>query len=178
MPRIANTCYLHQEFWSKVVILQQKMVSAEIQLRIYETVRTPFRQVELYHIGRMGDPRRIVTRAKAWHSKHQYGLAVDMVFLVKGKWTWSEPSPGMWSIYQSEAKSLGLVYLPTEKPHVEFDCQIDDLIRGRFPGDGGALHTGWLETQIETWGRGMRTIEGIVHPSAPPFTTDRPGLDE
>lgn len=63
--------------------------SAGIPIEIFETYRTPFRQQELYEQGRT-KPGRIVTKAQAGYSWHNYGLAIDVVMKVDGKYDWSK----------------------------------------------------------------------------------------
>jgi peptidoglycan LD-endopeptidase CwlK len=95
-----------------------------LPLEVFETIRSPARQEELYARGRdpgAPDFGRTVTKARAYQSAHQYGLAADCVFRVDGKWSW-EPPPRMaagWSMFQTVADSHGLVTLPFEKPHVQ-----------------------------------------------------------
>lgn len=57
-------------------------------IEIFEGYRSPERQDWLYAQGRTRDGK-IVTNAKAFESWHNFGLAVDLVFLVNGKWDWS-----------------------------------------------------------------------------------------
>lgn len=49
--------------------------------RFAYTTRTFAEQEQLYSIGRNGNPGKVVTNAKAGHSYHNYGLAVDIVLL-------------------------------------------------------------------------------------------------
>lgn len=63
--------------------------TAGFNLAIFEAWRAPNRQAWLYEQGR-STPGKIVTNAKAWQSWHQYGLAVDIVFLDdKGNYSWA-----------------------------------------------------------------------------------------
>lgn len=142
---------------------------ASTSLAVYETVRSPQRQAELYAIGRQTAPRgKTVTRARAWESYHQYGLAADFVFSVNGKWTWTEPKFGQWKEFTLLAAKCGLRSLSFERPHVEFpDTQLSKLMSGQFPANGGDTWQEWLETQIEQWGQHARNVGGITHPAAP-----------
>ena len=72
----------------------RELATGAIPLRPFEAFRSPRRQAQLYAQGRTL-PGKIVTYANAWQSYHQYGLAVDFVFFVDGKWTWDEPERGM-----------------------------------------------------------------------------------
>jgi peptidoglycan LD-endopeptidase CwlK len=95
-----------------------------LPLEVFETIRTPARQEELYARGR--DPSapdfgRTVTKARKWQSAHQYGLGADCVFKVDGKWSWDPPKrmAAGWAVYHTVADSHGLVPLSFEKPHVQ-----------------------------------------------------------
>lgn len=55
--------------------------------RLFEGYRSPERQDELFR-----SPGS-VTRARAWQSAHQYGLAVDYVFWTGERWSWDESHP-------------------------------------------------------------------------------------
>ncbi len=58
------------------------------EVALFEGFRFPERQQALYDQGR-SKPGKIVTYAKPGESFHQYGLAVDIVGKVNGKWDWS-----------------------------------------------------------------------------------------
>ncbi len=178
MPRITDTSILHLRVREPVRELAADLDRAGIPLSVYETGRTPQRQVELYARGRGPEGGKRATNAKAWESLHQYLLAVDFVFFVDGRWTWDEPNPGMWDEYHRLAGARGLRPLSFEKPHVEYAAALADLKAGRYPAGGGAAWEDWIETQIEAWGRGAREIERIIHPGAPPLPTidERPPL--
>ncbi len=119
-------------------------------------------------------PGRHVTRARAWESFHQYGLAVDYVFKVDDGWTWSEPDAGMWQRYQEIGTGLGLRALSFEIPHLELPAVLHLLQAGSFPAGGDDDWRRWLETQIEQWGQSARSVGAIIHPGAPLLTIDRP----
>lgn len=84
-------------------------------LHVFEAMRTPERQDWLYAQGRI-NKKPIVTRAKAWQSWHQYGLAVDLAFR-KGRtgWTWEGP----WGQALKPFLDLGFENLSFEKSHVQ-----------------------------------------------------------
>ncbi len=168
MSRIVDIAPLHATFRTRVNRVITELGREGIPLRLYETVRTPWRQAELYARGRSVPGTTKATNAKAWRSFHQYGLAVDMVFNVGGQWTWSEPAPGMWERYQEIARKFGLNVLSFEKPHVELPWSIDDARRGLYPPDGGTEWEAWLGAQIEQWGQYDRDAAGTHHPGAPP----------
>jgi D-alanyl-D-alanine carboxypeptidase len=61
--------------------------SAGFPVAVFEAWRSPQRQDYLYAQGRTREGK-IVTKAQAWQSWHQYGVATDVALLVKGKWSW------------------------------------------------------------------------------------------
>lgn len=48
--------------------------------QLFEGLRSPYRQDHLITAG--------TTKARAWHSAHQYGLACDFVPRMGGQWVW------------------------------------------------------------------------------------------
>jgi peptidoglycan L-alanyl-D-glutamate endopeptidase CwlK len=176
--RQSDLTLCHPAFVPRVMALQERLVAEGIPLEVFETVRSPFRQAELYARGRTL-PGTKATNAKAWESLHQYGLAVDLVFKVGGQWTWNEPRPGLWLRYQQLALAQGLEVLSFEKPHVQAGYPLSHLRRGAYPfgGDGSSWQE-WLEQQIELWGSLERDIAGTFHPAAPPIQDlhARPGI--
>lgn len=167
MSRLATIEPLHATFRSRLTLVEEQCRREGIPLERYETVRTPWRQAELYARGRT-QPGPKATNAKAWRSFHQYGLAADMVFKVGGDWTWTEPQPGLWVRYQEIAKAFGLNVLPFERPHIELPWSIEDARHGRYPPGGGDAWEAWLGSQIEQWGQYDRDAAGTFHPPAPP----------
>ena len=112
-------------------------------LRVFESIRPPSRQNALYAQGRdraKPDYGRTVTKARAYQSAHQFGLAVDLVFFVRGKWTWEEPFPGAWDRLHAAARGCGLEALSFEKPHLQL---VDFDFRRLTPGPKD--DAGWLE---------------------------------
>jgi len=60
--------------------ISDAFVKDGLRCAVFEAWRAPNRQAWLYDQGR-GTPGKIVTGAKAWESWHQFGVAVDIVFL-------------------------------------------------------------------------------------------------
>jgi peptidoglycan LD-endopeptidase CwlK len=149
-------------------------------LKFYEGWRSPVRQCDLYARGRLVRPiGQTVTRARAWESLHQYGLAADYVGSTGGSWIWWPSADPRWGKFHEVARFCGLEPLSFEKPHVQLaGVKIDDLRRGAYPPGGG---DGWEEciTQaIAEWGPSSRTDRyGMVHPGAPPPPEGRPPLE-
>jgi peptidoglycan L-alanyl-D-glutamate endopeptidase CwlK len=168
MPRLSDPALLHPTFRKMVLGLQDELVSRKLPMRIYETGRSPWRQSELYALGRsVGERGKTVTGSQAWESFHQYGLAVDFVFHVNGKWSWVEPRKGAWEEFTKAAQQLGLQTLKRERPHVQFPARLADLQFGRLPANGDDTWLDWVEKQVEGWGSGVRSVGGITHPGAP-----------
>lgn len=171
MPREADPLHLHPAFRRPALALEAELSAAGIPLRLYEGARSPFRQAELFAIGRAagcGEYGKTKTRSLAWESYHQFAVAADFVFLVNGKWTWEEPRKGMWAEFQARATKVGLRFLSFEKPHVELTISLSALQRGVFPDDGGdSSWRDWMEGQVEIWGCRSREVNGIVQPGAP-----------
>lgn len=163
-PTVRNvkTEILHPVFRSALAELVSDLSNAEVPLFVFEGVRTPARQAYLYAQGR-DRPGPIVTYAKAWHSYHQYGLAVDMAFGGPGKWTWNEPKKGMWKKYHDLAKKRGLMPLSFETPHVQLSgTSSNALSEGKYPGGADDAWAEALASMISAW-------EG--KPAAPPSPT-------
>ena len=79
-----------------------------VDVLVYCTLRSAEEQEALYAQGR-SKPGRIVTKAKAWQSWHQYGKAVDAVPLIHGKPDWKYSAQvSHWRIFAAEARKAGL----------------------------------------------------------------------
>lgn len=77
---------------------------------LFETYRSPEAQDECYKLK--------TSKAKAWQSAHQYGLAADFVPRIKGAWDWSDYHD--WTYLKSCALRCGLrVPILWDRPHVE-----------------------------------------------------------
>jgi peptidoglycan L-alanyl-D-glutamate endopeptidase CwlK len=179
MPRLTDLGTLHPLMRAFVKELLEKCHENKLPLEVYEAGRSPFRQAELYALGRTtGERGKIKTRAHAYDSFHQFGFAIDGVFVVNGKWSWDPPSPGAWDEYTHIVESVGLRPLSSEKPHAEMALKLSDLHAGKFPPGGDESWRNFLEREAELWGRGARTVADITHPGAPGclFPTDRPTL--
>jgi len=82
-----DTDLLFPVFFEKLKAGLDECREAGYRVEIFEAYRSPERQDYLFAQGR-SLPGRIVTRAKAWRSYHQYGLAVDVAFKTSKGWTW------------------------------------------------------------------------------------------
>ena len=77
----------------------------------FEGFRTPVRQQILF------DQKK--SRARPWFSAHQYGMAVDFVAKVNGRWSWIDPSIN-WDELRRCARARGLMNdLDWDRAHVQ-----------------------------------------------------------
>jgi peptidoglycan LD-endopeptidase CwlK len=173
---------LHPRLRAAMSALLSDLASERIPLRLFEGWRSPERQAALFGQGRvagMGKPGKHVTRARAWGSFHQYGLAADLVFWVNDGYSWKEPAPGMWKRYHQLARKQRLEPLSFEMPHVQLeDIAIDDLRAGRYPPMGDDSWAANLDGAILAWGTTDRKVHGLAHPGAPAEVWARPEMDE
>ncbi|HET9053538.1 MAG TPA: M15 family metallopeptidase [Cyclobacteriaceae bacterium] len=82
LKMIADVNALHPYFRDKVLELVEKCKAKGIELAFVETYRTHAKQNEYKGMGKK------YTRSGGGKSKHQYGLAVDVVPVVKGEAQW------------------------------------------------------------------------------------------
>lgn len=112
--------WLHPHFAAKLNLLAVTMEDIilldpsgrEYRFELFETVRSPERQD---HVLRKG-----ASKAGAWQSAHQYGLAADFAgrFMSNQKWTWADHLD--WKRLKIEAKRLGLdIPIAWDRGHVE-----------------------------------------------------------
>lgn len=114
MPRENRISLLHPKARQTFKILQEDLVrsyeAGEVHSPLYafETFRSVERQESLFIAGR--------SKARAWQSAHNYGLAVDFVPFVKDKtaagtknvgWSW-EVSGDIWDHLTRSAEKVGL----------------------------------------------------------------------
>lgn len=78
---LRNIKKLHPNVRDEVEQIYRELLKQKIPVRITDTLRTFEQQDNLYAIGRT-KPGKIVTKAKAGHSYHNYGLALDFCLLV------------------------------------------------------------------------------------------------
>lgn len=118
----------------------RKCEKEELSFRIFEGYRTPERQKRLYNTVREVRGKKFrVTRARAWRSLHQYGVAVDFVLWIDNKWSWSTRGEcaQMWKKLHEIGAKCGLEPLSFEKPHMQVrGVTLKQLVRGEFPPEG------------------------------------------
>lgn len=100
MPMIADLQALHPYFRDQVKELIARCNAAGIQLAIVETYRTHAKQNEYKVMGKK------YTSSGAGRSKHQYGLAVDVVPVVNGVAVWDNAA--LWRKVGVIGEGLGL----------------------------------------------------------------------
>ena len=88
----------------KAELVVKEMASLGYAVHVFEGFRTTVRQNELYAQGRTR-PGTIVTQAKGGESLHNYGVAVDIVFGMKGKPSWNPKEP--WALLGKTGKKYG-----------------------------------------------------------------------
>lgn len=95
--------------------------------RAFEGYRSPEKQRAAYD--------RKVSRALPFMSAHQYGLAVDFVGFVDGRWSWDSQLD--WAFLRLTARSIGLLTpLDWDLAHVEHPLwvRVRDVIRPTISG--------------------------------------------
>ena len=93
--------------------------AAPCLFRPFEGWRSPEKQLEAY--------KRKVSKSLPWQSAHQYGLAIDFVPYVNGRWSW-EPEAGdqAWHFLRLFATRRGLVNdISWDRPHVQHPAFAD-----------------------------------------------------
>lgn len=100
LPMIADVHALHPVFRDKVMQLIALCRQKGIELTVVETYRTHSKQAEYKGMG------KAYTRKGAGRSKHQYGLAVDVVPLVNGEPEWENKA--LWRKIGIIGEQLGM----------------------------------------------------------------------
>jgi hypothetical protein len=97
---IAELESLHPFFRDKIYQLIKNCSNKGITLEVVEAYRTHAKQMEYFSMGKK------FTNSLGGKSKHQYGLAVDLVPIVKGKPVWDNKT--LWLKIGIEGEKLGL----------------------------------------------------------------------
>lgn len=100
IPMITDVQALHPYFRDRVLELIRRCEAKGIQLAIVETYRTHAKQSEYKNMGKK------YTRSGAGKSKHQYGLAIDLVPIVNGQAQWHNKH--LWYRIGVTGEQLGL----------------------------------------------------------------------
>lgn len=100
LTMITDLNALHPYFRDKVIALIRACKAKGIDLAVVETYRTRAKQGEYKSMGKG------FTNSGAGRSKHQYGLAVDVVPVVKGRFAWNNTT--LWRKVGMTGEKLGL----------------------------------------------------------------------
>lgn len=170
---------LHPAVRDKVRAIRDQLHKESIPFEVFEAFRTPERQVNLWAQGR-SRPGNKVTWVGPWKSIHQYGLAVDMVLKIDGKWSWDDQGAeaGHWTRMHEIAKEHGMTPLYNsrdqliEKPHIQLEgMSSSELYKGNYPPGGDAFWAECLCDLIDNWSGSTPC------PPKPPSAPQRPALD-
>ena len=132
---------LHPLMREKVMALMDDLQANSIPMKIFEAYRSPERQDHLYAIGRTREMHRgRVTFVKAWHSRHQYGLAVDMVIDHPDYSMWdteNDKPKAWWKRYHELAEIHDLEPVNFELVHIQLKGMVaSKLLAGEQPSAG------------------------------------------
>jgi|DewCreStandDraft_4_1066084.scaffolds.fasta_scaffold64100_2 hypothetical protein len=132
IPMITSLEALHPYFRDKVIELISRARKKGIELAVVETYRTRAKQMEYKSMGNK------YTRTGAGASKHQYGLAVDLVPIVNGEPQWHNRA--LWYKVGIIGERLGLRWggrwrRPYDPGHFEWTggLSTEELASGMFP---------------------------------------------
>ena len=132
IPMIADLQALHPFFRDKVLLLMNRCRAQGIDMAGVESFRTHAKQAEYFSMGRK------YTRFKGGRSRHQYGLAVDVVPIVNGKAEWKNKR--LWKKIGITGEKLGLRWggrwkTPYDPAHFEWTGRVSTrrLAKGILP---------------------------------------------
>jgi hypothetical protein len=132
LPMISDLNALHPYFRDKIIALINACRKQGIHLEVVESFRTHAKQAEYFGMGRK------YTRSKGGKSKHQYGLAVDVVPIVDGVAVWDNTV--LWKKIGMQGEKLGLRWggrwrAPYDPAHFEWSGGITTthLAKGLLP---------------------------------------------
>jgi peptidoglycan LD-endopeptidase CwlK len=112
---------VHPSLAAKVKRIIERAVSADIQFRVVQGLRTFAEQDALFAKGRT-KPGEVVTNARGGYSNHNYGLAVDLCPFRNGKPQWNDTAGFLKLGELAKAEGLawgGLWRKLIDKPHIE-----------------------------------------------------------
>jgi peptidoglycan L-alanyl-D-glutamate endopeptidase CwlK len=132
LQMITDLTALHPYFRDKIVQLIHNCKKKGIELSVVETYRTKAKQAEYFGMGRK------YTRSPGGRSKHQYGLACDVVPMTNGMPQWDDKA--LWRKIGMEGERLGLRWggrwrRPYDPAHFEWTNGVTtaQLASGYFP---------------------------------------------
>ena len=136
----------------------------ELGFFLFEGYRSRERQAKLYAIGRTVPGRR-VTSARPGASLHQCGLAIDLVYLKNGRWSWAETVP--WKkLAEVMSREFLLTPIPTERPHFQV-CNLATARAGKFRPASHDRMAAWREAIARMADR--RSPAWMRNPKLPPY---------
>ncbi|HMG92418.1 MAG TPA: M15 family metallopeptidase [Chryseolinea sp.] len=132
LPMITDLNSLHPFFRDRIIELIDACRQKGIELAIVETYRTPSKQHEYKTMGKK------YTSSGAGRSKHQYGLAIDLVPIVDSVAIWDNAA--LWRKIGVTGEKLGLRWggrwkKPYDPGHFEWTggASTYNLVAGGFP---------------------------------------------
>ena len=132
LPMIADLSALHPFFRDKITELINVCKKAGITLAVVETYRTPSKQAEYFAMGKK------YTSTPGGKSRHQYGLAIDVVPVVDSVAVWNNHK--LWRKIGIAGERLGLRWggrwrVLYDPGHFEWTGGLSrhDLAKGLFP---------------------------------------------
>ena len=132
MPMITDLHALHPFFRDQIIMLVEQCREKGIELAVVESYRTHAKQNEYKSMGKK------YTNSGAGRSKHQYGLAVDLVPIVNGAAVWDNTV--LWRKVGVVGEKLGLRWggrwkKPYDPGHFEWTGGLptSSLYSGVFP---------------------------------------------
>ncbi len=173
LTMIADLDALHPYFRDKIRELISRCAKQGIELAIVETFRTHAKQNEYKTMGKK------YTNSTGGRSKHQYGLAVDVVPVVKGQPVWNNAL--LWKKVGTTGEKLGLRWggrwrKPYDPAHFEWTGGLTSvhLAAGMLPKvpedkypcvmeDVEVLRNAWQEWEVFQQQLVSRKHESIEH---------------
>jgi len=132
MPMIADSEALHPYFRDRVIELIKQCKANGIEIAVVESYRTHAKQHEYKTMGRN------FTNSGAGRSKHQYGLAIDIVPIVDSVAVWNNVA--LWRKVGTTGEKLGLRWggrwrKPYDPGHFEWTGGLTSahLTKGQLP---------------------------------------------
>lgn len=149
MQMIADLSALHPYFRDKIEELIKICHSKGIEIAVVESYRTVAKQNEYKHMG------KAFTRSTGGRSKHQYGLAVDVVPMVDSIAQWHNAA--LWKKVGAVGEKLGLRWggrwrRPYDPGHFEWSGGVtsSSMAMGRTPNIPHPEKYPCLEEELET----------------------------
>jgi peptidoglycan L-alanyl-D-glutamate endopeptidase CwlK len=169
--RSSELKFLHPAIRSAVIDIRAELNAAGHPFEVFEAYRSPRRQRYLYAQGRTAPGKR-VTKAKAWQSYHQYGLAADFVLKLDSGWSWETGGRHAiaWQALHTIGRRYGLEPLSWEMPHLQMaGLKVAELRRGSYPPGGDESWADNLEAAIAGW-------DEVGAPPRPAAIVERPPI--